>query len=389
MADTGTIELDKLLALARDKSASSRKRLIQIMGDLFFGNGTVLTLDERQLMLDILRRLINDVEMSVRRALAERLAIEPDVPYELVRTLADDDIEVAFPVLIHSTVLHDVDLVEVIHSRTAEHQLAIASRADISEEVSDVLVRQGVEKVIVKLLNNGNSRISEATLSHLVDASRDIEAYQAPLAERRDLPPHLARRMCGWVGDALRAELMDRFGLDPHELDTALDGAISDVMEDLDSKISADTDRSQLARELRQVRAVTPPFLVQTLRRGEILLFEHMFTELTALAPRVVKRLLFEPGGEPLAAICKAVGFGKSDFADVFLRTRSVRPGNAEIDPKEMPQAMSFFDRIGIETAMDLLSRLRADPDFLFALQKAETSTEIVNSQRDGEAAVV
>lgn len=389
MADPGPIDLNKLIALARDKSAAARKRLVQIMGDLFFGNGTVLTLEERQLMLDILHRLIHDVEMSVRRALAERLAIEPDAPYELIRTLADDEIEVAFPVLIHSSVLQDVDLIEVIDSRTAEHQLAIASRADVSEAVSDALVRQGVENVIVKLLNNDSARISEATLSHLVDASRDVDAYQAPLIERLNLPRHLAARMLAWVSDVLREELLSRFDIDPGELDIAMDGAVSDLIEDTDNKISADSDRSRLARELRQVRAITPSFMVQTLQRGEILLFEHMFAEQTELLPRVVKRLLFEPGGEALAAICKSVGFGKSEFADVFLRVRSARPGNPEIDPKEMPLALAFFDGVGIETATGLLSRLREDPDFLFALQGTEKAGDSAESRRNGEAAAV
>lgn len=389
MADPGPIDLNKLIALARDKSAAARKRLVQIMGDLFFGNGTVLTLEERQLMLDILHQLIHDVEMSVRRALAERLAIEPDAPYELIRTLADDEIEVAFPVLIQSFVLHDVDLIEVIDNRTAEHQLAIASRVDISEAVSETLVRQGVENVIVKLLNNDSARISEATLSHLVNASRDVEAYQAPLIKRRNLPRHLAARMLGWVSEALREELLSRFDIDPGELDTAMDGAIADLMEDMDKKVSADSERSRLARELRQVRAITPSFMVQTLQRGEVLLFEHMFAEQTELLPRVVKRLLFEPGGEALAAICKAIGFGKSEFADVFMRVRTVRPGNAEIDPKEMPLVLAFFDGIGLETATSLLYRLQLDPNFLFSLQGAEKNGDSAESRRTGEAAAV
>ena len=57
--------------------------------------------------------------------------------------LANDDIEVAYPILAFNKVLQDADLIEVIRHRTLEHQLVIAIREDVSEAVSDALVRTG------------------------------------------------------------------------------------------------------------------------------------------------------------------------------------------------------------------------------------------------------
>ena len=64
-------DLENLLDLARDKSADGKSQLVQIVGDLFFEESRVLNERERSLMTDILKQLIQDVEHSVRKALAD------------------------------------------------------------------------------------------------------------------------------------------------------------------------------------------------------------------------------------------------------------------------------------------------------------------------------
>ena len=58
-------------------------------------------------------QLIRDAESSVRRLMSDKLADIPTVPRDLIKTLANDEIEVAVPVLKKSTVLQDVDLIEL------------------------------------------------------------------------------------------------------------------------------------------------------------------------------------------------------------------------------------------------------------------------------------
>ncbi|MDP6603590.1 MAG: DUF2336 domain-containing protein [Rhodospirillales bacterium] len=77
--------------------------------------------------------------MPVRRIVSQQLANVPDVPEALVRLLANDDIEVAYPILVYSELLRDADLIEVIRHRTQEHQLAVAIRNEVSETVSNAL----------------------------------------------------------------------------------------------------------------------------------------------------------------------------------------------------------------------------------------------------------
>lgn len=191
----GIPDLEGLFALARSKSKDDRRELFDTVRDLFFDTGEALNDRERALMGDILRRLVKDVEVSVRRNLAERLAQDPRSPHELVKAMANDGIEAAYPLLIASEVLADADLIEIVRHRTQSHQLAIASRRALSPDLSEALVHTGNEDVIVALLENNGAKLSAATMEYLAEQARAVDRFQEPLVHRADLPRELARSM--------------------------------------------------------------------------------------------------------------------------------------------------------------------------------------------------
>jgi uncharacterized protein (DUF2336 family) len=375
--------MQDLLDLARDKSVRGRTRLVQVVGDLFFDEHHVLNERERALMTDILRQLIHDVEMSVRKALADRLAIHDEAPHELITTLANDQIEVAHSILLNSQVLQDIELIEIIQHRTFEHQLAIAMRKSVSEAVSDALVETGNTTVIQRLIENPAAKIAPNTMEFLVGESKGREAFQKPLLERPELSPHLAKRMYWWVSAALRKHIIEHYKVDPTELDQKIEETIKDILGEpvqlapggvgtIDER-SLD-QASQLARKLKEKNSITPQLLLQALRRGEVQMFEGLFSQLTGLRPMLVRRLVFEPGGEGLAIACKAVEMSKPDFGSIFLMSRSARPGDKVVDPTEVARVMRFFDRIQRPTAQKVVARWKLDPDYLFAIKQVENA---------------
>jgi len=202
-------EMQDLLDLARDKSANGKSQLVQIVGDLFFEEERVLNERERTLMTDILRQLIQDVEISVRKALADRMAEESEAPSDLINILANDELDVAHNILLKSEVLQDLELIEIIQHQTFEHQLTIAMRDKVSEAVSEALVETGNTKVIKTLIENDSAQISDDTIETLVNASKTEEPLQEPLLNRPDLSPRLAKRMYWWVSAALRKHIVE------------------------------------------------------------------------------------------------------------------------------------------------------------------------------------
>lgn len=363
------LETQQLFDLARDKSVAAREALTATVTDLFFARGDVLTDRERALMSEILRQLINDIESSVRRALAEKLAQHKDAPRDLILALANDEIVVAQSILMHSEVLRDEELIEIIHHRTLEHQLAVAMRKSLNEPVSDALVETGNIDVIAKLLENHDARISRETLAYLVEQSQRVDSYQNPLLRRPELDPNLARRMYWWVSAALRRHILDNFPVKPSDFDDALEATTGEL-----TQLPPEQPRraDELVESLLQIETITPHLLVETLRHGEIALFEAMLAKLTGIKPLLIRRLLFERGGEALAIACRIINISTPTFASIFLLSRRARPNEPPPPRGEIARILGFYETMSVEAATQVVSTWRRRGEFIKAVRQIE-----------------
>ena len=366
-------ELRFLLDLALDKSLEGRRALTATIGDLFNKQDQVLSERERALMTDILRKLIHDCEVVVRRDLSERLSSAPNPPHELIVALANDEIEVAEPILRASAVLRDAELVGVIRHRTQQHQLAIAMRRSLSEYVSDALVETGNIDVVKVLLENSDARISEATMGYLAEESRRVDTYQEPLLRREDLGPELAARMYLWVSAALRSHILEAFDIDPSQIDDHLEEAAGVIARGSESQ-EAEPEKAKpaevLARQLTEQRKVTPDFLVQVLRQGEVPLFEALFGELSGLKAPRLQSVLYDSGGEGLAIACRAMAMPKPTFATIFLLSRRGHTGKKIVDPRELSRALLLFDKIVPAAAAEVMKGWSRDWKYQDAVEQ-------------------
>jgi uncharacterized protein (DUF2336 family) len=370
--------LDALLDLARDKSNTSREILMATITDLFADTGRVLSESERILSEDILRRLIEDVEVSVREALSERLSVLPNAPKPLLIKLADDEISVALPILKQSTVLHDTDLIEMVRQKSMEHRLAIAMRKSVSEEVSDSLVAHEEDNVVVTLLRNNGAKFHPVTMSRLVDESQNKENYQEPLLDRRDLDPVLARRMYWWVSAALRTHILENFKVDSATLDDAMEAAVHDVVGDEDLAVTVDNAQASVdpdsniesLEDLLAQSEVAGDQLVAQLRKGEVAVFQSALARQTRLRPTLLNRLIYEQGGEGLAIICRAQDMSPKIFSAIYRMTRAATADGAELPRGELVRITALYLDIRPDLARDVLRNWRRDPNYLWAIKQ-------------------
>jgi hypothetical protein len=215
-----------------------------------------------------------------------------------------------------------------------------------------------------------------------------VDAYQKPLLDRQDLGPELASRMYWWVSAALRKHILENFDVDADELDDTIEntvhGSITDTFKDPGSLAVAGVKRPEkpsagieLAQHLANARAITPKLLIQTLRQGEIQLFEALFSKLGNIPIRLVQRMMFESDGEALAVACRAFGIFKPDFASIFLLSRKARPGDKIVDPNELSRALDLFDRTDGALASKVVKRWQRDPKYLDAVADIAAPTEL------------
>ncbi len=348
--------LRELVEIAKSSNKKDRNLLAESLSKLVLSTGRQLSEAEQNIVYDILRHLIHQIEMNVRRTLAESLSERTDAPHDIVLELANDVIEVAHPILTKSSLLQDVDLIRLILEHTQQHQIAITKRPILSMDVSDTLVDTNDPTVITSLLENENAELSSETYGRLVETSYLMDEIRGPLAYRADLPPELAKRMIEWVGEAVRDYLTEK-------LERA-----EDITQDVDYAIQHAEEDDGLAAELvgRTSAPATvaagdayvphPRVLVRALEDGDILRFEALFRDFTNLGDNTFAKILYDSGPEALAIACKASGIDRYTFSDILCHLHGAGDINRYRGSADYLKIIEYFERIetsGAERVLD------------------------------------
>ncbi|MDE1937440.1 MAG: DUF2336 domain-containing protein [Alphaproteobacteria bacterium] len=337
-------DMGRLAQLATNPQDTTREEIYLAVASLYRVQGAHLNARERDLMQEILRRLASDVEMAIRIALAERLSEDTTAPHDLIMLLADDKIEVARPVILRSPLLSDEDMLRLVTQCGSSHQEAVASRANISETVTEALSRSETETVLVALVRNVTARISSTTYESLVEKSRHLSSLQGPLAHRSDLPTELATRMCSWVSDALKTYIVQNYAVEAKRLEAAFTHAETVVKsEPAPPKTPPTEGASKLIEKLAAAGQLKPGFLLRVLHQGQIDLFDLAFARLLDLSLSDLRQWLYEKGPKGVAFACRAVGIDRCVFGTVFNLSRQARMMKPALTITEMAEVDTVF----------------------------------------------
>ena len=148
--------------------------------------------------------LVRDLATEVRQALARAVAPAHGLPLEVARQLADDEIEIARPILEHSPVLGDEDLVRVVRTNAMQYALAVAGRERLSELGSRGAGRHGPRGGRPPAGRQCAVRaISQGTLQRVIqDFSGDDQIHTRPSGGRH-CRYEVVEQLIGVLGDRL------------------------------------------------------------------------------------------------------------------------------------------------------------------------------------------
>ncbi|HEX9835806.1 MAG TPA: DUF2336 domain-containing protein, partial [Alphaproteobacteria bacterium] len=277
-------------------------------------SGATLSPRERQIAEEIFRVMVRDVEVRVREALSQHLKDCPDIARDVARSLANDVDSVALPVILHSTVLTDDDLIEIVRRHGEAKQRAVASRDTVSARVADALVDTENQAVIATVMSNKGATVSEAAMQKALDRFGEREAVNRPMALRAKLPIRVAERLVGLVSDKLREHLMTH-----HELSGAL---VSDII--LQSRERAtlgllgpeseESDVFDLVAELKANKRLTPSIILRALCMGDMGFVEAALARLAEIPVGNACTLIHDEGGKGLRALTRKAGIGEGLF---------------------------------------------------------------------------
>lgn len=298
----------------------------------------------------------------------------PGVPLDLARELANDEAEIAFPILARCQILRDADLIEVVRNRTVQHQLAIAIRNPVNFDVSDALVKTGNKEVISKLLSNKASRITDSTMEYLVDQSQRINEYQDPILQRDDLDPALAQRMFIWVSAALRQHILDNYQINESVIDDILERTAREQFTKAAIIGKSKSASAELADALADEGEATPEMMAMALECGEVSLFVSMLQRVTGLRENLLSRFMTEPTGEGLVVVARAIDMGKPHFVQIYTLCRKSHPPTSESFGAALKKVLALYADITNETAREIMDRWRRDIGYLQAVREIEAT---------------
>ena len=174
-------ESHKLYALVSDTQPEARAELTGLVAQLL---RVELSGREQEILADVLIALLRQAERDLRQALSERLAVMDNVPLRLVLFLANDDIDIAAPMLRSSLVLSDLDLIYIIKSQGPAYWQAIAAREVLSAGVVDALADTRDAGTAVILAGNDRAVLTEYALQILSTMAQADENIARPLLSR-------------------------------------------------------------------------------------------------------------------------------------------------------------------------------------------------------------
>ncbi|WP_172123672.1 MULTISPECIES: DUF2336 domain-containing protein [unclassified Devosia] len=185
--DQGQRAFSSFRVLNGEDNHSEREQLFRNMAQLFSYVSDRCD-DEQVAQYDeVLCHLAELVEVEARAHVAKLLAPLERAPGTVVVKLANDDIEVARPLLEFSNVLSDDDLIDIISKQSEAHRVAIASRPSVPERVGEAIIEHGETSSLVRLVRNSHAEFDRATLQKLVARATQDAEIAHDLRGRHDL----------------------------------------------------------------------------------------------------------------------------------------------------------------------------------------------------------
>jgi uncharacterized protein (DUF2336 family) len=169
-----------------------------------------------QLTVQILEKLARDQATRVRSVLSDALKDMPQAPGSVVHKLARDiELSVAGPILRHSPILTDEDLLEIIRDGTGAGGLAqMAQRKTVGTALADAIAASDDAQAVAALLANPSAQIREQTLDAIVEKAPKHEPWHEPLVRRPALPLRAMKRLAEFVSTSLVKALQERPDVD-------------------------------------------------------------------------------------------------------------------------------------------------------------------------------
>ena len=176
-----------LLGLARNKSIAARASLAVSLSEMYFDGPKERSERERELMAEVLRALIKDVDQSMRQKVG-KTPQNLEIPVsDMARILGSESVSEVENILLESESLTDDDLIAIVRRRDETYRRRVAERPGIGATVTDSLIALADEAIVLRALANRDAAFSPAAMDLLIARAEASPALASLLTERPEL----------------------------------------------------------------------------------------------------------------------------------------------------------------------------------------------------------
>ncbi|PDT74793.1 DUF2336 domain-containing protein [Bradyrhizobium sp. C9] len=273
-----------------------------------------LTEDDRIAAEGALLMLLDDPSPLVRQAMAEVFAYSAEAPATIVQALSADQPAIALPVLEHSPLLIDADLVDIVATGSDEMQCAIARRVNLPASVAAAIAEVGSAAAALELIENPYAGLAPFSWDRIVERHGHLAAIRESMLALEDLPSATRLALVAKLSDTLAQFVVARNWLGADRADRIAGEAKERSTVNIAARAFGD-DMQNLITHLRATGQLTAGLILRALLSGNLDLFGAALAELSGLPYGRVSALLNDRGGNGLQALLRRAGLPESTYA--------------------------------------------------------------------------
>jgi uncharacterized protein (DUF2336 family) len=273
-----------------------------------------LSEDDRIAAEGALLMLLDDPSPLVRQSMSEVFARSPDAPATIVRALAADQPSIALPVLEHSPLLIDADLVDIVATGTSDMQCSIARRINLPSSVSAAIAEVGSAAAALELIENAYAELAPFSWDRIVERHGHLAAIREAMLLLEGLPAATRAALVAKLSNTLAQFAAARNWLSPERAGRMADESRERSTISIAAR-SRGEDMQGLVQHLRTTGQLNAGLILRALLSGNLELFEAALAQLADLPLARVTALVHDRGNASLQALLIRAGLPESTFA--------------------------------------------------------------------------
>src|SRR5215203_5664169 len=250
-----------------------------------------LSEDDRTAAEGALLMLLDDASPLVRQAMAEVFCRSTDAPAAIVQALALDQPSVALPVLEHSPLLIDADLVDIVATGNSDMQCAIARRVHLPASVCAAIAEVGSAPAALELIENPYAALAPFSWDRIVERHGHLAAIRESMLVLEGLPSATRMALVAKLSDTLAQFVVARNWLSADRAGRLANDARERSTMTIAAR-SRGEDMAGLVQHLRATGQLNAGLILRALLSGNMELFDAALAELADLPLARVTALL-------------------------------------------------------------------------------------------------